>query len=79
VLNDRIQQLDETASFRSILCECADPACRTRLHVTREEYEHVRATDGRFMVAPGHERPETEIVVEAGQRYSVVEPALRHG
>jgi hypothetical protein len=37
------------------------------------EYERVRAHPRRFLVAPDHEIPEAEIVVESHEDYTVVE------
>lgn len=55
------------------VCECGDAACFERLVLTREEYEAVREHQARFLVAPDHEEPEVERIVELGSRYAVVE------
>lgn len=57
-------------SFR---CECARLDCNTPVPVTRVEYEHVRAHPRRFLLAPGHEIPAAERVIETHRRYVVVE------
>ena len=46
------------------LCECADPECREKLALTREQYEHVRADSRHFAVLKGHEVPDVEVVIE---------------
>ena len=55
------------------LCECADPSCVHRVAASLEAYEEVRSDSTRFIVEPGHERPEIEKVVGAGDDYRVVE------
>jgi hypothetical protein len=61
---------DAPASFR---CECARLGCNELLELSVREYERVRANPRRFIVIPGHERPEVEIVVETGPGYLIVE------
>ena len=46
------------------ICECASRACLDRVSLTLREYEHVRAAGTRFVVVPGHENIEVELVVE---------------
>ena len=54
-------------------CECAQLDCRRTVELTPAEYEQVRAQPRRFLVLPGHERPEVETVIEATPTYVVVE------
>jgi hypothetical protein len=60
---------DET----DFVCECADPACAHRLNAELDDYEEVRSEPTRFMLAPGHEEPEIERIVEQTDEYNVVE------
>jgi hypothetical protein len=55
------------------ICECASRACLDRVSLTLREYEHIRAAGTRFVVVPGHENVELELVVETAQTYNVVE------
>jgi hypothetical protein len=56
------------------LCECGDEHCLERVALTVAEYEAVRAHAARFIVTPGREDLTAgEIVVEAFNRYTVVE------
>jgi len=57
----------------NFVCECSRRGCIARVSLTRPEYEHVRADGRRFFVAPGHENPLVEVVVEQHESYSVVE------
>jgi hypothetical protein len=61
---------DEQSAFR---CECADAECNRMIELTPAEYEDIRAHPRRFIVLPGHERPEIEDVVEVRGGYVVVE------
>jgi hypothetical protein len=61
---------DEPVMFR---CECADATCDAQLPLLREDYEWVRASPARFVVAPGHEDLELERVVRELEGVRVVE------
>lgn len=54
------------------VCECYRTDCTERLRVPLDVYEQVRARSRRFLVAPGHERPGFERVVEQGDGWLVV-------
>jgi len=60
----------EEADF---ICECADPNCAHRLTTELEDYEEVRADATRFIIAPGHDEPRVERVVQRTGEYHVVE------
>ena len=51
------------------VCECDDPHCFERVHLTRPQYEAVRADSSRFALTPGHELPDLERVVERHPGY----------
>jgi hypothetical protein len=75
-VNERIRQLSETfdsCEQESFICECGNPECTQAIELTCAEYERVRARGNRFVVAPDHENPETESVIEENGRYAVVE------
>jgi hypothetical protein len=61
---------DRPIGFR---CECAQLGCADVLKLSMRAYEDVRANPRRFIVAPGHERPDVEAVVERWPDYLVVE------
>jgi hypothetical protein len=75
-VNERIEELNEsfaTVTERfEIVCECGDPGCITRISMTKAAYEHVRADPALFIVAPGHEKPDVERIVEERGAYQVV-------
>jgi len=57
----------------TFFCECGDRRCGEHLRLTAEEYEAVRANAMRFVIAPGHELPDVEDVVERHDGHLVVE------
>jgi hypothetical protein len=57
-------------SFR---CECGDEDCTCAIRLTATEYESVRAYATHFAIAPDHENPESEQLVEEHERFAVVE------
>jgi hypothetical protein len=75
-VNERINDVgdglrdDETDLF---ICECGDPTCTERIPLSGEEYDCVRASPTRFVLAPGHAAPEVEHVVERDKDHVVIE------
>ena len=63
------------AEETEFLCECGRDGCCARLSMSLAEYERVRAVPTRFAVAPGHEWPGFERVLETTPRFSVVQTA----
>ena len=61
---------DKTVRFR---CECSRMDCNQALEITLGEYERVRQSPRRFVIADGHDQPEIESVVERRAGYVVVE------
>lgn len=79
-VNEQIAGLDERADWAApgqqfdFQCECGKTGgCDARVLMTLEEYERVRGERDRFAVAPGHETPEIEQVVEQDERYVIVD------
>ena len=61
---------DDPRGFR---CECARLGCNKMVELTARDYERIRASSRHFLVAPGHEMPELEQVVERHDGYVIVE------
>ena len=61
---------DSPVGFR---CECARLGCNQLVELTVNEYEEIRANPRRFVVVPGHEFHDVEVVVEARRGYLIVE------
>jgi hypothetical protein len=53
-------------------CECSNLDCTLVIPLTIAVYESVRADPTQFVVAPGHELPEVEQVLERTDTYQVV-------
>ena len=81
-VNEEIERVSEDLEDRSWLpddrrvdfhCECGRPGCTVRLRLTPAEYERARAQTDRFVLAPGHESPEIEVVVERAEDFLIVD------
>ena len=55
------------------VCECADSTCTTRITLTLAEYERIRSSPVRFVIARGHDVAYVESVVEESEDHAVVE------
>lgn len=75
-LNERLEAgrwPGEKANHAAIRCECGDLGCNLLLELRPADYERVRAHPRRFVVAPGHEMPDVEMVVARTDDYVVIE------
>jgi hypothetical protein len=80
-VNDRIETLDEEAGAWTdpkqrfwFQCECGNiDTCNERVQMTLAEYERVRSQRDRFAVLPGHQTDQIERVVEACDRFLIVD------
>jgi hypothetical protein len=72
--NDRIARLaDEwNQTGVSLFCECSDHGCVEAFEITAAVYGRIRADESHFVVFPGHERPDSERVVERSGHFVVV-------
>jgi hypothetical protein len=74
--NERMAEWEETGRDGEpelYVCECADSECRKRIRLSREEYERVRGDSRHFAVAPGHQIPDAETVIEENDGWLLVE------
>jgi hypothetical protein len=76
-VNERIaesaEQFDARVPESGFVCECSNPNCTHRVSASLSEYEEVRAEPTTFLVAPGHEEDDIELVVDDRGRFRVVE------
>ncbi len=56
-----------------VLCECGRDGCDALLSLSVSDYERAHFQDDRFVLAPGHETPEIERVVERREGYVIVD------
>jgi hypothetical protein len=77
--NERIESIAATHSLDGgaipFICECADPACTTLIHLTLRAYRDVRTNARQFVVATGHESSSgtSSAIVERRDGFMVVE------
>ncbi len=67
------ERVHSTGELLPLLCECAETGCATPIEVAPAVFEAVREHQQRYLVAPGHERPAVESVVERQRGYLIVE------
>jgi len=78
-VNSHIAKMEEQAHRAHsdeplpLVCECALAGCTAPIEVDPATFERVRAEPRWFIVAPGHEQPEIEMVVERRDGYLIVE------
>lgn len=74
-INDEVLALEErfASPEAGFVCECADTSCSKNIFLRLEEYERIHEDPRRFFVAPGHELPDIEAVIEHHSNYLVVE------
>ena len=72
--NDHIAAIARRApgTPASFICECDDESCLEPVPLTAAEYDSVRASEGRYLVARGHEQGDN--LVERFEGYALVEP-----
>jgi hypothetical protein len=70
-VNDRISELSESGSAE-FLCECGNRDCSAPIRLALVDYEAVRADPTLFIVIPGHEVVDVEVVIEQRVHYRVV-------
>jgi hypothetical protein len=73
-LESKREELDIGGST-PFLCECGDPECTELILLSLEEYEHVRSSANRFLIATGHYAL-SAVTIEEHAGYLVVE---KHG
>jgi len=76
-VNKTIENLNEgmselTGDF-AVVCECADMDCTDEIRIAKAVYTRTRANEVWFLVKEGHEMPDVEHVVEAGEGFVIVE------
>jgi hypothetical protein len=79
-VNERIKEVSESlksvsgASAVEFVCECSRVECHTAVELELADYERIRASQDRLLVAAGHLfAPESERLLEEHEGYWVVE------
>ena len=74
--NERMADWEEQhvqSQTEQYFCECSDPRCREKVLLRKADYEKVRADSRHFVIVPGHEIPDLEIVIEQHEVWAIVE------
>lgn len=72
-INESAQPQRESQGEGRFICECADRSCMVWIEVDPEDYAAVRQHPRRFVIAPSHEVPDIEIIIERNPGYYVIE------
>ena len=72
-INEAAQPQRETQGEGRFVCECADRGCMAWVEVSLADYAAVRAHPRRFIVAPSHEIPDIETIVDRKPGHYVIE------
>jgi hypothetical protein len=72
-INESAQPQRESQGTGRFVCECADRSCMAWIEIPTDDYAALRRNPRLFAVAPGHEIPDLESVVERHPGYWVVE------
>jgi hypothetical protein len=75
-INQRIEEGAKQHGVEQVLpfhCECATDECLETIELPPAEYDRIAANIARFVVVPGHEQTDVEVVVERHSAYFVVE------
>jgi hypothetical protein len=68
--NDRIAEKAEQLRFVSrvpMICECAEPTCRTIVMIALGDYYAIRRSDAAILTAPGHDVEETVLEAQTSE------------
>ncbi len=72
-INEEAHSQRETAGGGRFVCECADRSCTQWVTMPLEKYAKVRSNPHWFVIAPSHEIPDVERIVERGDGWWVIE------
>lgn len=77
-INDMLVDLadEELGEAIDFVCECSDDSCAVTIHLAISEYESVHTSGSRFVIAPEHDDPTIEFVVDQADGWWTVE---KHG
>jgi hypothetical protein len=61
-LEEKAEELELGERLTPFLCECEDEHCTEVLLLRRSDYEDVRAHPRRFIVVPGHQEDDDQLI-----------------
>jgi len=71
-VNERIAASPGRFDTADFVCECGEPECHQQIPLPLDRYREIRTDPLLFFVAPGHEVPKAETVVERHDDYNLV-------
>jgi hypothetical protein len=77
-IDEKVHELGSLDRSAPYLCECEEELCTTIVLLTAAEYEGVRSRSRRFVVAPGHQE-EDDQVVDRHDGFTVIEKTGEEG
>ncbi len=69
----------EEGSPIAFRCECGELGCSRLIELRSAEYEEIRSHPRRFFIAPDHEMPQAEEIVQRHANYVVVQKREKAG
>jgi hypothetical protein len=77
-VNEKLRDLnaafaDVAGETAVLVCECSRLDCVQQVEVTLDVFEDLIASPRRFVLVPGHEDPDIEVVVARANGYVIVE------
>lgn len=76
-INERVREIASKhgadVHLYEFYCECSNKDCTLRVELGLPDYERIRTHGNRFLVAPGHNLPEIELIVEQTEGWWVIE------
>ena len=63
-IHEKVLELGAEGGRAPYLCECEDERCTTIVLLTSKEYDAVRSSPRRFLLAPDHQSPQDRVVAE---------------
>ena len=70
-IEDAMSRLYRSTEVVRLVCECGRLSCSELVEIQLAAYDDIRAHPGHYLVAPGHEVPDAD-VVESHETYAVV-------
>ena len=71
-IRDVNRELGTDEGTLTVICECGHADCTERLELSVSTYERVRSDSRLYVIAPGHEIPAFERVVEQAGGFDIV-------
>lgn len=71
-VNDEIANAPGRFDSAEFVCECGEPDCHDQISLSLSRYSEIREDRLVFFVAPGHEAPKAETVIERAADHLLV-------